>query len=115
MKHPFLAWASIALVATGLAASAAAQQPLPALGDHAALAAMYESEAKTLREKVAAHELMLKRYENASVPPKGAPFAKAALTRHCRDLVATYEQAAIDAHAMATMERALADASSAPK
>lgn len=115
MKHRLLAWAVIALVSTSLAANAAAEQALPAVGEHAALAAMYASEARTLREKVAAHELMLKRYENAAVSAKGVPFPKATLAQHCRKLVAAYQQAASDADAMAKMERALADASPAAK
>jgi hypothetical protein len=78
--------------------------------DHAALASSYASEAKALREQAAAHELMLRRYEKAATPAKGVPFPKATLTRHCRELVAAYQQAATDADALARMERALADA-----
>ncbi|MBY0275289.1 hypothetical protein K2Z84_08110 [Candidatus Binatia bacterium] len=88
--------------------AAAGQDQLPAASDHAALAAMYTSEAATLRGKAAEHELMLQRYENASIPAKGAPFPKAALVQHCRKLVATYRQAASDAQTMAQLERELA-------
>lgn len=88
--------------------AAAGQDQLPAASDHAALAAMYSSEAATLRGKAAEHELMLQRYENASVPAKGAPFPKAALVQHCRKLLASYRQAASDAEAMAKLERELA-------
>jgi hypothetical protein len=98
------------LVLTSIVATGFAAQPTAAI-DHATLAASYTSEAKTLREQADTHELMLQRYEKAAAPAKGAPFPKAALTRHCRKLVAAYRQAANDAQALATMERALAEAS----
>ena len=86
---------------------------MPSVTDHAALAAMYAADAKTLRDKAASHELMLARYEHASVPSKGVAFPKAALVQHCRKLVAAYKEAATDAEQMAKMERELAKASPA--
>lgn len=111
MKSRLLASLATPLVLTSLVAAALAAQPVVPPADHAALAASYANEAKTLREQAAAHELMLQRYEKAAAPAKGAPFPKASLTQHCRKLVAAYRQAATDADALAGMERALAEAS----
>lgn len=87
-----------------------AGEVVPDANDHAALAAMYSSEAKTLREKVADHELMLHRYESAATSAKGIPFPKATLVQHCRKLVASYKEAASNAEALAKMEGELAQA-----
>lgn len=92
-----------------------AEEAIPAASDHAALAAMYSSEAKELRGKVADHELMLHRYENAMTSAKGIPFPKATLVQHCRKLIASYKEAATNAEAMAKMEKQLAEAKPASK
>ena len=90
-------------------------EAVPDPNDHAALAAMYSSEAKALRQKVADHEIMLHRYENAATSAKGIPFPKATLVQHCRKLVASYKEAASNAEALAKMERELAQAKPASK
>jgi hypothetical protein len=77
-------------------------------GDHAALSAAYASEAQSLRQKAAEHELMLRRYENAAGSAKGVPFPKAALVQHCRRLVTAYEKGASEAEALAQLESRLA-------
>lgn len=92
-----------------------AGEAVPDANDHAALAARYSSEAKALREKVADHELMLHRYENAATSGKGVPFPKATLVQHCRKLVASYKEAASNAEALAKMEGELAEAQPASK
>lgn len=106
-------WMLAALLMVGVATKVTAGDPMPDVADHAALAAMYSSDAKALREKVASHQLMLERYEKAGVSAKGMPFPKEALVQHCRKLVAAYEQGAADAEQMAKMEGELAKASPA--
>jgi hypothetical protein len=107
------------LVAVLLAAASGipvgAGETPPDAKDHAALAAMYSSEDKALRQKVADHELMLHRYENAATFAKGIPFPKATLVQHCRKLVASYKEAASNAEALAKMEGELAQAKPASK
>jgi hypothetical protein len=100
-----------AVVSLVIAANAiGAGEAAPDANDHAALAAMYSSEARALREKVAEHQLMLHRYESAAAPAKGIPFPKATLVKHCRTLVASYKEAESNAEALAEIERELAQA-----
>ena len=107
---------SVAFVLMVIAVNAlGAGEPVPDANDHAVLAAMYSSEAKALRQKVADHELMLHRYENAATSAKGIPFPKATLVQHCRKLVASYKEAAANAEALAKMEGELAQAKPATK
>lgn len=87
-----------------------ATDEMPSVTDHMALAAMYAGEAKTLRAKAASHQLMLERYDRATLPSKGIAFPKAALVQHCRRLVASYSDAAKQAEELAKTERELARA-----
>ena len=108
MTHRILVLAVAVLLTAGAVRSLGAGEPVPEASDHAALAAMYAGEAKVLRQKVAEHQLMLRRYENAAQFQKSMPFPKAALVQHCRKLVASYEEAASNAETLAKMEAELA-------
>jgi primosomal replication protein N len=70
--------------------------------DHAALAAQYEQEAKTARDKAQAHREMEKQYG-------GVQYSKvnhvAGMKNHCKRLIASYEAAAADADALAKEHR----------
>jgi hypothetical protein len=75
--------------------------------DHAALAAQYEQEAKVAREKAQMHREMEKNYG-------GPQYSKvnhvAGMRNHCKRLIASYEEAAADADALAKEHREAAAA-----
>jgi|SRR5581483_9223501 len=73
--------------------------------DHAAMASSYQAEAKAAQQKVAEHETMLSRYKNAPVFPKGAPFPKEAMTKHCQKLIDAYKQAGVEAGDLAKLHQ----------
>jgi hypothetical protein len=75
--------------------------------DHAALAAQYEQEAKTLREKVQLHRDMEKAYDG---PKYSKVMQGAGMRNHCKRLIASYESAAADAEALAKEHQAAAAA-----
>lgn len=111
MTRRIIAVSVAAVLATAAIRPVLAADGTPAVANHAAQSAAYASEAQALRQKAAEHELMLRRYENAGTSStKGAPFPKAALVRHCRQLVAAYQKAAADAEALSKLESELAQA-----
>ena len=115
MKRFGVVLLATAMLATANRSTRALAEEMPAMSmpaqtDHAALAAMYEADARSLQQKVASHQLMLERYRNAPALPKGSPFPKEVLVNHCRKLVESYQQAAKDAQEMAKMEQQLAQA-----
>lgn len=115
MLRRIIAFFVAVLLSTSSGIPVGAGEAVPDPNDHAALAATYSSEAKALRQKVADHELMLHRYENAMTSAKGIPFPKATLVQHCRKLVASYKEAASNAEALAKVEGELAQAKPASK
>lgn len=114
LRHTIAICVAVLLAAAHGAPVGAGEVP-PEANDHVALAATYSSEATALRKKVAEHELMLHRYENAATHAKGVPFPKATLVQHCRQLVASYKEAASNAEALAKMEAELAQTKPASK
>jgi hypothetical protein len=75
--------------------------------DHAALAAQYEQEAKTAREKAEAHRQMEKAYNS---PTYSKVMRGAGMRNHCKRLIVSYESAAADADALAKEHREAAAA-----
>lgn len=115
MRHRIAALAVAFLLAATAGRTVGAAEQVPEEHDHAALAAMYTGEARELQQKVAEHELMLRRYERAASFPKGVPFPKATLVQHCRKLIASYQEAESNAAALAKMEAELARAEPASR
>lgn len=76
--------------------------------DHASAAAAYEAEAKEARQKAASHELMASRYRNTSASQKGLNVPTTAMASHCEKLAGAYEQAGVEASALADLHRAAA-------
>ena len=75
--------------------------------DHAALAAQYEQEAKTLRDKAHVHQEMEAAYDG---PKYSKVTNHAGMRNHCKRLISSYEAAAADAEALAKEHRAAAAA-----
>ena len=89
--------------APGLGWTAWAEDAAPM--DNAAMASSYQAEAKAAQQKAAEHETMLSRYKNAPSFPKGSPFPKEAMTKHCQKLIDAYKQAAGEAGDLAKMHQ----------
>jgi hypothetical protein len=101
-----------ALVACAILATATppvrAQDTTPM--DHAALAASYDQDAKDAQQKAAAHELMLGRYQNMPMLPKGSAVNKEQMVKHCQSLVDSYKSTAKQATDLASAHRSMAAA-----
>ncbi|MGQ0657090.1 MAG: hypothetical protein ACT4NU_03190 [Chromatiales bacterium] len=81
--------------------------------DHEALAAQYESEAKSLLEMAEHHKAMAKAYE--SLATGGFKGGAAAFVAHCKRLVAKYEEAAAEYTQLAMLHHQLAAEMTASK
>jgi hypothetical protein len=101
-----------ALVACAILSSTAlpvrAQDTVPM--DHAALAASYDQDAKDAQQKAASHEVMLGRYKNMPMLPKGSAVNKEQMVKHCQSLVDSYKATATQASDLASAHRAMATA-----
>ena len=95
--HSFPSTRVTAQGASQLAAVPALRAQDSAPMDHAAIAASYDQEAKDAQAKVASHELMLSRYKNMPMLPKGSPVNKEQMVSHCQKLVDSYKEAAKEA------------------
>lgn len=78
--------------------------------DHAAMAASYDQEAKDAQAKVASHELMLSRYKNMPMLPKGSPMGMEQMVPHCQKLIDSYKETAKQASDLAKAHREMAAA-----
>ena len=78
--------------------------------DHAAMAASYEQEAKDAQAKAATHEVMLGRYKNLPMLPKGSAVNKEQMVGHCQKLVDSYQDTAKQATDLAKAHREMAAA-----
>lgn len=79
--------------------------------DHAAMAASYDQEAKDAQAKAASHELMLGRYKNMPMLPKGSAVNKEQMVSHCQKIVDSYKDTAKQASDLAKAHREMAAAS----
>ncbi|MBY0275288.1 hypothetical protein K2Z84_08105 [Candidatus Binatia bacterium] len=78
--------------------------------DNAAIAASYDQEAKDAQAKAASHELMLSRYKNMPMLPKGSSVNKEQMVKHCQSLVDSYKATAKQAADLAKAHREMATA-----
>lgn len=78
--------------------------------DHAAMASSYQAEATEAKAKAAQHELMLNRYKNQMIFPKGSAMPKEQAVTHCQKLVDSYKEAAAQASDLAKVHQDLAKA-----
>lgn len=76
--------------------------------DHEAIAASYDQEAKDAQAKVASHELMLGRYKNMPMLPKGSAVNKEQMVSHCQKLIDSYKDSAKQASDLAKVHREMA-------
>lgn len=109
MKIKRIAWTAVALVVLAVAAPALRAQDTAPM-DHAAMASSYQQEAKDAQAKVASHELMLSRYKNMPMLPKGSPTTKEQMVKHCQSLVDSYKEAAKQASDLAKAHTEMAQA-----
>ena len=95
------------LVAFATPASAA--DPMPAISDHAGMAAYYEKEAATNREKAKEMAAMKAEYAKnpAFVQSMAGVGGKTDISRHCENLISSYTKAAEGADQMAKVHRAM--------
>lgn len=108
----------LALALLGGCAAAPAQERTPTAQqianartrtDHEELAAWYEQEARTAKEKADWHRLMLNEsYRPAYGSPYTEVYSKRGYFRHCENLVRRYEEVAQDSLALAQLHRQLA-------
>ena len=74
--------------------------------DHEAIAAYYDREAATAKDKAAEHRSLAEKYRTLSVTPRGQGFQP--MANHCQQLAQIYESAAADNTALAAGHRQMA-------
>jgi hypothetical protein len=74
--------------------------------DHEAIAAYYERDAATAKDKAAEHRSLAEKYRTLSVTPRGQGFQP--MANHCQQLAQIYESAAADNTALAAGHRQMA-------
>lgn len=73
------------------------------------LAEQYEREANTSRQKVAQHRKMYEAYRGRAGVGRGGGDLQLGILRHCENLIAQYERAALEYDGLITLHRRLAD------
>lgn len=79
--------------------------------DHLGLAAQYDREATAARQKATEHRQMQEIYRGRVGVGRGGVELQASILRHCMNLVAQYERAALEYEGLASLHRRLADES----
>ena len=74
--------------------------------DHEAIAAYYDKEAATAKDKAAEHRRLVETYRTLAATPRGQGFQS--MGNHCQKLAQTYESAAADNTALAAAHRQMA-------
>ena len=89
------------------ATTASAADPMPAITDHAGMAAWYEKEAATNRQKAKSMEDMKAAYGQnpAFLQGMAGVGGKTDIPRHCDLLISSYTKAAEEANQFAKMHR----------
>jgi len=91
------------------ATTASAADPMPAITDHAGMAAWYEQEAATNRQKAKDMAVMQVEYGKnpAFVQAMAGAGGKTNIPRHCEQLISSYTKAAGEADELAKVHRAM--------
>ena len=107
MTIPRMASGAALLAALVLAAPPVRAQDQGTM-DHAAMASDYQAEAKEAQAKAASHQLMLDRYKNMPMLPKGSPVTRDQMVKHCQKLVDSYKETATEAGDLAKAHQSMA-------
>lgn len=91
------------------ATTAGAADSMPAITDHAGMAAYYEKEAAANREKAKQMEQLTGSYKSTAPPHagEGVPGSKINMAQHCQSLAHSYTKAAEDAEALSKGHRGM--------
>ena len=91
------------------ATTASAADPMPAITDHAGMAAWYDKEASSLRQKAKDMEVMKAEYGKnpALVQAMAGVGAKTNIPMHCDVIISAYTKAAGEADQLAKVHHAM--------